>query len=92
MKKINAIWLCAIIASTALILGSLGVTYDTFASSATASEIKRNISSSPEPTKIRMLGAGLFSFAILTTIIVVSREIRLSQPKKQKILSKYYKT
>lgn len=91
MKRINAIWLCAIIASTALILGGNSHISNTFGAQPTASEIKRNITSSPEPTKIRMLGAGMFTFAILTTIIVISREIKSSRPKKEKILSKYYK-
>lgn len=91
MKKINAIWLCAIIASTALILGGNSHVSSTFAAQPTASEIKRNINSSPEPTKVRMLGAGIFTFAVLTTIVLISREIKSSRPKKERILSKYYR-
>jgi hypothetical protein len=91
MKRINAIWLCAIIASSALILGVQGLSSTAFAGQPSTSEIKKNISASPEPTKSRMLGAAMFSFAILTTIIIVSREIKLSRPKKEKILSKYYR-
>lgn len=92
MKKINAIWLCAIIASSALILSGSAYKGQTFATSAKASEIRQNLNSSPEPTKVRVLGAGIFSFAIITTILVISREIKLSRPKKEKILSKYYRS
>lgn len=92
MKKRNAIRLCAILALSALILGSQGYLIGTHAAKqATASEIRKNISNSPEPTKIRILGATIFSIAILTTVVIVSREIKMSRPKKQKILSKYYR-
>lgn len=96
MKKLNALRWCALLTLSALILVGVASLPHTNSqtsalASAKASEIKSNISHSPPPVKTRMLGASLFSFAILTAIIIIAREIKLSKPQKEQILSKYYK-
>lgn len=94
MKILNALRWCATLTLSALILAGLSAALTTPASAAstTASEIRHNINTSPKPTKIRILGASIFSISILTTIIVVSREIKNSKPKRERILSKYYQS
>ncbi|HRV76343.1 MAG TPA: hypothetical protein P5247_03105 [Candidatus Saccharimonadales bacterium] len=94
MKILHAIWWCATLTLSALFLAgasSLSINNHTYASP-TASEIKHNINTSPKSTKLRILGASMFSFSILTTIIVLSREIKTSRPDKEQILRKYYRS
>lgn len=94
MKRLNALRWCATLTLSALILAGFGVTITSTgsASSLTTSEIRQNINKSPKPTKVRIIGASIFSISILTAIIVVSREIKSSKPKKERILSKYYRS
>jgi hypothetical protein len=47
--------------------------------------------SNAQTAKTRIVGVSIFSFAILTAITVVAREIRSSQPKQQQIMSRYYR-
>jgi hypothetical protein len=94
MKIYNAIRLCAIVTLSPLFFA--GTVSATDSKSSKVSEVKtssqeeRSSNGNTQTAKTRAIGVSMFSFAILTAITVVAREIRSSQPKQQQIMSKYY--
>jgi hypothetical protein len=95
MKIYNAIRLCAIVTLSPLFLaGTISATAQNnskVSEAGSTSQEEKSSSHNIQTAKTRAIGISIFSFAILTAITVVAREIRSSQPKQQQILSKYYR-
>jgi hypothetical protein len=95
MKIYNAIRLCAIVTLSPLFFaGAVSATKQINSKAGevkSASQEEKISNGNIQTAKTRAIGISIFSFAILTTITVVAREIRSSQPKQQQIMSKYYR-